>query len=136
MTAIASSAVCRPRSSTASFVIEEVMTTPRQYRSAHGSRRAFADFDDPAFDLIARAQLHKDLLVISAVGLAPGAGLDHGGGERGKLGGDGEMRLALDRAIMLDDAMAERRQFSPAAMRASVLRRDDWLLEKPVQLVD
>jgi hypothetical protein len=33
-----------------------------------GSRRAFADFDDPAFDLIARAQLHKDLLVISAVG--------------------------------------------------------------------
>jgi len=69
MTAIASSPVRRPRSSTASFVIEEAMTTPAADIDAHmGGCRAFADFDDPAFDLIARAQFHNDLLLISAVG--------------------------------------------------------------------
>ena len=61
---------------------------------------------------------------------------DRHSGKRSKLVGGRGVRLGLDRAVLLDYAMAERRKFGAAAGWATVFRFDDPLTEHAVERVD
>jgi hypothetical protein len=99
-------------------------------------RRAFANLDKLALDLIARAYFHRR----SSFGYRLRSTIERGFKRRRReyveIGGSGRMRLCLDSAITLNDTMAKRRKLGAAAARAAVFGIDDGFIENTVELID